>query len=158
MNKPLTVHTEAAFIDEVWEEIQKKVKKNEVYKWYLMTPANYDYFKGSFQTLLTKEEISNILKERYLWLKEKKQKIEIHIHLDLLASMKYQRQKEIIKESLRWFEKELGLRPKEVVFGWWMFNKDSERICKEMGLKIRKQNDFKSLHDYNWIGKIYDNE
>jgi len=152
-NKPLAVHTEAIFIDEVWEEIKKRVLNKEVYTWYVMTPANYDYFKGSFGIKKSKKEISDIMKKRYLWMEKNGQKIELHVHLAMLMNISYEEQKKLIGEGYNWMKKELGISPEEVVFGWWEYNEDSLKIIRELGLNHIKQNDYASTHDYNWVGR-----
>ena len=69
--KPLTVHTEAIIIDSVWEEIKKRAKKRDVLKWYIMTPANADYFRSEFNFNMPSKKLSEIMKKRKAaWLKE----------------------------------------------------------------------------------------
>ena len=58
--KPLTIHTEAVVIDSIWEEVKNKSNSGKIHKWYVMTPANYDYFKSSFNVKLSKEKVSKI--------------------------------------------------------------------------------------------------
>ncbi|MBS3087452.1 hypothetical protein J4226_02560 [Candidatus Pacearchaeota archaeon] len=64
--KPLAVHTELVVDDDCWEEIKKRCDGKQARGWYLMTPTNYTYYKNSFNVKLSKEEISKIMKERYL--------------------------------------------------------------------------------------------
>lgn len=149
--KPLTVHTEAIFLDEVWDKIREKSLRGEVLKWYVMTPANYDYFKVFFNTKLSKQKISKVMTKRYKWMLEHNQKVELHIHLSKLMNMSYKEQEKLFDESIKWFEKNLEFRPKEFVPGWWAYNKETIKILKQHSIKMINENDYKSTHDYNWI-------
>lgn len=150
--KPLTVHTESLLIDSVWKEVQKRVKNKEVLKWYVITPANKDYFKSEFNINLSKQETSEILKERYKWMVDRGEKIELHIHLSLIiGNMSYDEQDRLFKDSIDWFEKNLGFKPKEFVPGWWSYNKNTLEICKKYSLKMIKERDYDYVHDYDWV-------
>ncbi len=151
--KPLTVHTEAIFIDEVWEEIKKKALQKKVYKWYVITPINYEFFKVFFNTKYSKKEIAEIMKKRYKWLLEHNQRLELHVHFNKIMNISYKEQEKMIKQSIEWFEKELGIKPKEFVPGWWACNKDTVEILRKNNLKLIKENKYKAIHDYNWIEK-----
>jgi len=149
--KPLTVHTEAIFLDEVWGEIKKKVENNKVKRWYIMAPANYEYFKSSFNTRLNKKELSKMMKQRYLWMKEKNQRLELHIHLSLtMNNMTFKEQEKLFDEALLWMKQELNLTPKEFVPGWWSYNKDTIEILKKNNLKLIKERDYDYTHDFHW--------
>jgi len=149
--KPLTIHTEAIFIDDVWEEIKKKALQNKVCKWYIMTPVNYEYFKILFNTKYSKKQISKIMKERYKWLLEHNQRLELHVHFNKIMNISYKEQENLIKQSIKWFEKELGFKPKEFIPGWWAHNKDTIEILKKYDLKLIKRNQYKEKHDFSWI-------
>lgn len=152
--KPLTVHTEAIMIDDVWEEIQKKVKNKEVLKWYVMTPANYDYYKSSFNIKLSKKEVEKIMVNRYKWMIENGQKIELHIHLSLtMQTITYDEQERLFVESIRWFKKKLGITPREFVPGWWSYDSNTLKICKKLNLDMIHPRDYDYTHDYHWILK-----
>lgn len=149
--KPLTVHTEAIIIDSIWEKIKKEVKKNDVLKWYVMTPANIDYFKSEFNVKMSKEEMSEILKKRYKWMLEQNQKLELHIHFSLIISdMNYKEQERLFKEAIEWMKKELGIKPTELVPGWWTYNEDTIKLCKKYGLKMISEGDYDYTHDYTF--------
>ena len=149
--KPLTVHLEAIMVDEVWEEIKKKSLNNEVLKWYVMTPANYDYFRSSFKIKRSKEEVSKLMVERYKWMLEHGQRLELHIHLSITRDMNYNEQEKLFKEALAWLREELKLDPKEFVPGWWAYNQETLKVLKKLGLKMVKFSDYNSTHDYHWI-------
>ena len=150
--KPLTVHTEAIMIDEVWGKIKEEVRKKRVFKWYVMTPANLDYFKSEFNIRLPKKKLSDIMGDRYRWLIKNKQKLELHVHLSLMIdSMSYKEQEKLIKESIDWIKKELGISIKEFVPGWWFYNRDTLKICEKFGLKMIRRRDYDFIHDYDWV-------
>ena len=145
------MHTESIFIDEIWEKVKEKALQGKVHKWYVMTPANYELLKALFNIKKTKAEISKIMKERYLWLIKNKQKLELHIHLNKIMNITYLEQEDLFKESINWLKKELGITPKEFVPGWWAYNQDTLKILKKYGLKLIKENDYRSIHDYNLV-------
>ena len=147
--KPLTIHTEAIFIDDVWESVKKKALDGSVLKWYVMTPANYDYFKVSFNTKYSKKQLSKIMSERYNWLLNNEQHLELHIHFNKIMNITYEEQEKLIKESIQWFKKELGFKPKEFVSGWYAYNKETIKLLKKYNLKLIHQNKYKEKHDYN---------
>lgn len=150
--KPLSIHTELIMDDKVWEIIKQKVKLNEVKVWHVMTPVNYELYKTSFNIKLSKEEVSKKMKERYLWMKEHNQNIQLHIHLSLtMKNMSSQEQEAMFNEALTWMEKELGITPIEFVPGWWSFNDDTLNICKMHKLRFINERDYDYAHDYEWI-------
>ena len=149
--KPLIVHTESIFLDKVWAEIKKKSFEKKVVIWYVMTPSNYKYFQVLFNLKTSKRDLSGIMRERYRWLIARGEKLELHVHLSKLMDITYSEQEKIISESIKWFEKELGFKPKEFVPGWWSYNEDTLRILKKYGLKMVKEKDYNSTHDYTWV-------
>lgn len=151
--KPLTVHLEAVMVDEVWEEIKKRVLSKEILKWYVMTPANYDYFISSFQIDKSKAEISKIMAERYKWMLEHDEKLELHIHLSIIEDMSLEKQEKLFEEAISWLKKEVGITVKEFVAGWWAYNENTVNILKKRGIKLIKFSDYNSTHDYHWVLK-----
>lgn len=150
--KPLTVHTEAIMIDSVWEAVKKEVKKNSVLKWYVMTPANRDFFKSDFNVKISKKKLSEILRRRYLWMLEHGQKLELHIHLSLVAgNMNYKEQDKLFKESINWIKKELGIKPAEFAPGWFIYNEDTLNLCKKYRLKMIYEGDYDYKHDFQLL-------
>lgn len=150
--KPLTVHAEAIMFNSVWEKIKEKVKENKVKTWYIMTPANIDYFKSEFNVKMSKEKLSKIMKERYQWMIQYGQKLEPHIHLSVIMNnITYKEQEKLFKESISWMKKELGIISREFVPGWWSYNDDTLRLCKKFGLKMIYERDYDFTHDYHWI-------
>lgn len=147
--KPLTVHTEAIMIDSVWEEIKKEVKRKRVRVWYIMTPTNIDYFRANFNVRISKVELSKIMKERYKWMINHKQKLELHIHFSqIIETLSYEKQEKLFIEAISWMKKEIGLTPKEFVPGWWAYDKNTLRLCKKYNLKMIYERDYDFTHDY----------
>ena len=150
--KPLSVHVEMIVDDDAWVEIQKRVLGGGVKVWHVMTPVNEFIYRSSFNIKKSKKEIARIMKERYLWMKERGQRIELHIHLSLtMKNMTYAEQDKMFKESLDWMKKELGIVPKEFVPGWWSFNEDTIKLCKKYGLKMIRERDYDYTHDYHRV-------
>jgi len=150
--KPLTVHTEAIMLDEVWEQVQKQVKKNKIKKWYIMTPKNKDYFKSEFNLKKSDKELSKIMKERYIWMLKHNQTLELHIHLShIMGNITYLEQEKLFKDSISWIKKELKINVKEFVPGWWSYNKDTLKICEKYKLKMIFPKDYDFTHDFHWI-------
>lgn len=149
--KPLIVHTEAIYLDDVWEKVKKKALTGKVLRWYVMTPENYNYYKASLNVHISKKRMSQLMKKRYAWLIEHGQKLELHIHLSKLMNFTYKEQKILFEKSLSWFKKELGYMPSEFVPGWWAYNQDTLKILKEYKIKMIKENTYRSIHDYNWV-------
>lgn len=149
--KPLTVHTEAIFYDDVWEIVKEKIKRKEIHTWYLMTPVNYYDIKAQFHLKESGSEIEKKIKARYLEMKANGEKLQLHIHLHPLMKDTYKEQETLIKNSIKWLRKNIGIEVSEIVFGWFRYNEDSEKIAKKYGLKIIKFNDFNSTHDFDWV-------
>jgi len=150
--KPLAVHTELIIDDDVWEIVKKKCGGGGVRVWHVMTPVNYDLYKSSFNNKLSREEVSKVMKKRYLWMKDRGAKLELHIHLSLtMKNMTYGEQEKMFKESLDWMKTELGIVPKEFVPGWWSYNEDTLKICEKYNLKMIYERDYDYTHDYHWI-------
>jgi heme oxygenase len=116
-----------------------------------MTPANYEYSKVFLNLKISKKEYSKILKERYLWLIANKQRLELHVHLSPIMNISYKEQNKLITESIKWMEKEIGVKVKEMAPGWWMSNKDTKQILDKLGVKLVKFKDYRAVHDYDWV-------
>jgi hypothetical protein len=160
--KLVAVHAEALFIDKVWDIARLKAINTKIDRWYVMTPANYNYFKGSFNTKYDEYAISQILRWRYRALFDfanlDGRKFGLHVHLSLANNLGYYEQEQLIQRSIKWFNEVFGFYPREIVFGWWLYNKDTIDICKRFNLKIIGPEDYNSVHDYNWQGVIQDDE
>ncbi len=96
---------------------------------------------------VSKREFSKLLKEYYLSLKEKKVNLQLHVHLSMFPeNLPYRRKKKLIVGAYNFFKNELKIIPKEIVFGWWAYDKEAEEIVKSLGLKIVDRH----LHIYDW--------
>lgn len=151
--KPLTIQVEAIMIDNVWEKIKKNVLSKKVFKWYIVTPANYNSLKAYFNIKQSKREISKIMAERYRWMLEHGQRLELNIHLSIIEDMSLEEQEKIFKEAISWIKKELKIKVKEVIPACWAYNKSTMELCKKLELKLIKFSDYNSTHDYHWILK-----
>ena len=149
--KPLSVHTEAVFIDSVWEKTKKLALSGKVKRWYVITPADFEFTKQAFNLKITKKEFSEILKERYLWLLNNKQKLELHIHLNKFMLISKDEQENLIKESITWGEKELNIKFREFVPGWFRDNKDTREILKKYNLRRTEFTNYKYIHDFDLV-------
>ncbi len=149
--KPLSVHVEAIVFPEIWEKVKLLALSGKVKRWYIMTPANYTYLKSFFNLKISKKEMADIMEKRYKWLINNNQKLELHVHLNRIMNISKNEQERLIRESMEWGEKNLGIRFKEFVPGWWMYNKDTEDILKKYNLKKIKKTDFRAIHDYDLI-------
>lgn len=149
--KPLTVHTEAIILDEIWEIAREKALSGKIKTWYVMTPANYEFTKVFLNLKITKKEFEKKMKERYLWLLSHNQKLGLHIHLNPIMNISYSEQEKLFRESLEWMKKELNLNVTEFVPGWWKYNEDTLKILRKNNLKLVKPTDFKSIHDFDWL-------
>jgi hypothetical protein len=89
------------------------------------------------------------MKERYLWMIDHNQKLELHIHLSLIMkTMTYASQEKIFKDSINWMKKELRITPKEFVPGWWSYDDNTLKVCKKFNLRMIKPKDYDFSHDY----------
>jgi len=149
--KPLSVHTEAIVLDNVWEEVKKLALSGKVKRWYLVTPTEFNYTKLNLNLKISKKKYSKILKERYKWLLDHNQRLELHIHLNKFMNISREEQEKLFKGSMDWAKKELGIRFKEFVPGWWVDNTDTMEILKKYNLRKPKFTDYKYIHDYDLI-------
>lgn len=154
--RPLTVHAESIFNDKVWKEVQKFVRSGRKAIWFVLTPVNYEYaiaecgFKGS------KKQYEKIILERYKWLQEHGQEIQLHLHTIRFPEMFLTRRALIeehekkIKNAIRWLRVN-GFDVDKITFGWWSYNEDSERIAGKYGLKTVRELDYHSFHDFDLL-------
>jgi peptidoglycan/xylan/chitin deacetylase (PgdA/CDA1 family) len=153
---PITVHTEAVFNEKVWKAIQDFVDSGRKAVWYVITPTNYEYAVGEVGFKGTKKQYEKIILQRYKWLQEKGQEIQLHVHTIRYPEM-YMSKSELekdhrkkISEAVKWMRSN-GFDVKKIVFGWWSYNNDSIRIAKDYGLETVREMDFWSTHDFDMI-------
>jgi len=151
IGKPLTVHAEAIVLDNVWEEVKKLALSRKIKTWYVVTPANYNYLKEFLNIKMNKKKFSSTLEERYKWMLNHSQKLELHVHLNIIMNITKVKQEKLIKESIEWANNKLGIRFSEFVPGWWTDNFETREILRKYNLKRIKRTDFKSMHDYDLI-------
>ena len=149
--KPLSVHTEAIVRDDVWGGVKKLALTNKVRVWYIMTPANFEYTKHFLNLKIPKKKYSDIIKKRYLWLIKHGQRVELHIHLNKFMNINKKEQEMLFKESISWGEKNLNMRFKEFVPGWWLDNSETKEILKKYKLRDVAFTKYKYIHDYDLI-------
>ncbi len=157
--KPLTVHTEAIFNDKVWEKVQEFVKSGRKVVWFVITPANYEYAIGEIgldPKKISKEQYSKILLERYKWLQENGQEIQLHVHTIRFPEMYMSKEGLVadheskIKEALEWLRNN-GFNVTKIVFGWWSYNGDSIDVAKKYGLETVREMDHWFTHDFDML-------
>jgi len=140
------VHVEAPYLFK-----KPLIKHLEKYhsKCYCICPCNYPFVKSNYGMKKTLKEFNNYLKEFYLLLKSKGIDLQLHVHLSMFPkALSYDYKKKLIEDAYKFFKKDLGIIPKEIVFGWWAYDKESKRIAENLGLKIIE----KELHVYDsWM-------
>jgi predicted deacetylase len=149
----MTVHVECIYLDSAWEKIKEQCLQGKILKWYVMTPANYELFRSNFFERRSKKELSKIMAERYKWMLDNGQELQLHAHLSIPLNMNYKEQESLIKESFEWFETNLGYKPTEFVAGWWMHDENTLKVLGKYDMKLITQKDYMAMHDYNWIIK-----
>lgn len=138
------IHVEAPHM--FGKELKKHLIKYKS-KCYCLTPTNYEYIDCFFGINKTKKDFKNFLKEYYLSLKKLGINLQIHVHLSMFPSnLKYKKKEEMIKSAYDFFVNDLKITPREIVFGWYASDEDSEEIAKKLGLKIVGEH----LHIYDW--------
>lgn len=140
---------EAIFRDDVWDKVKKTVGSGYLY--FVTTPVNYDLHRVQLNMNMPKEKWEKIILERYNWLKSRGERIELHVHLALMPYMlKYSEQKKKITDAYNWMKKN-GFDPKLFIPGWWVGDKNTEKIATNLGLKLMKQAEYWATHDYELI-------
>jgi len=134
-----TIHVEALVRNDMWAALKKKIIRKE-YIWFVITPANYDYCKIYFNLNMNKNEFSDILRKRIIFLKENNVEIQLHIHLGRYKKfLDNQTQEDKFQEAMD-FISNLGIKPKKFVAGWWIYDKYTVNLVKKYG--------FKEISDY----------
>ena len=141
------IHIEAPYMTE--KKLTEHIIKYNP-KCYCITPINYEYMKSNFGCKLNKDELSKFLKKYYLKLKEKGVDLQLHVHLSIyLKNMTSQEKRKMITGAYLFFKNELGIIPKEIVFGWTTFDQETLTIVKELNILPIT---FKHFHVYDfWL-------
>lgn len=137
------VHTEYYFNNKTWDRIKEWVKKKKM-TWYIMTPANYAYFKHYFGARLTKSQLDNIMSRRAKWL-AKNARIGLHIHFQRFGKMTYKEKEQMFEDAIAWGKKN-RITFERFVPGWERYDKDIIKLCKKYKLKMSREKPF--LHDF----------
>jgi hypothetical protein len=138
------VHVEAPHI--FGEKLKKHLIKYKS-KCYCITPVNYGYINSFFGINISERDFRNYLKRYYLSLKKAGINLQLHVHLSMFPKvLSYRKKEEMIKESYDFFVNDLGIIPKEIVFGWYASDKESEEIANKLNLRFIKEH----LHVYDW--------
>jgi len=153
ITKPITIHTEAIQVDSVWEKIKEFASKNKA-EWFVLTPVNFEYAKYSIGFEGNKKEYEKIILERYRWLQERGQTIQLHVHVRHLPETVSKKEKEeMIKDGYAWL-KSNGFNPTKIVFGWWIHDDVMELMAKKLGLEVVGFYDYYFFHDYDFIKNL----
>jgi hypothetical protein len=155
--KKIAITLESIYIDEVWEEVQKLVNSKKIIKWFIVTPADYDYLKNIYNLKITKSEMANIMAKRYRWMLDKKQELELKLYLTRLANNITKDEQELkIKQALYFMAKGLKIKPSEIMFGWYAYNTDTKDLLKNYNLKLINEKDYSKIYiDYEIIESKY---
>lgn len=152
--RPLTIHTEAIYNEDVWRAVKAFVNSGKKAVWYVLAPTNLDYVRVHFDFRGRPEEYERTILKRYKWLAEHGQEIQLHVHLLKEMYMYGPRsralaeQKKKISDAVEWMRAN-GFDVKKIVFGWWMYDRDSVAIAAKLGLKTIKRTDFYFIHDFD---------
>jgi len=133
-------------VEKIWETHQKVLEyaKKRHPKLYVITPPNYrslGILPYSYRKF--KEDVAKKYKE----LKEFC-RMELHVHLNIsprFRSSDFRTKEKVIKDSFHFLEG-IGVHPKEVVFGAYIWDEDCERAARRLGLKII----WPHFHIYDW--------
>jgi hypothetical protein len=151
------VTVESVFIDEVWQEIQKLVESGKVKKWFIVTPADYDYLKSIYNLQMSKLDMANVMAKRYKWMLDKGQELELKIYLTRLANnITREEQEAKLRQALHFMAKGLRIKPGEVMFGWYASNGDSRTLLENYKLKLINEKSYKKVYtDYEVVENIW---
>lgn len=155
--RPITFHTEAVFNERIWEKVVKFVQAGNKAIWFVLTPVNYDFAKTEHGLRLSKEDYEKVLIEKYNWLKDNGQEIQLHLHLSRVLTDMYdskeqniEEQEEYFQEAVDWLKRN-GFEATKITFGWWNYDENSLELAKKYGLQVVKQYDYYWLHDFDFI-------
>jgi len=137
---PKEVHVECLHCNNVFKKLIEFAKKNP--NLYYMINCDYDYAKhraGNFN--MTRKQYFDIVRKRIKILDSIVFNIGLHPHLwvHYEEPLSYNMQCENIIKCHNFIRKSQDKLPsvfpiEEVSFGWWSWNKDTEKICNELGL------------------------
>ena len=155
--KTSIVTIESIFIDEVWQEIKRLVESKKIKKWFIVTPADYDYLKSIYNLQMSRLDMANIMAKRYKWMLEHGQELELKIYLTRLANnITKEEQEQRLRQALHFLAKGLKIKPSEVMFGWYASNRDSRELLEDYKLKLINEKSYKKVYaDYEILENIW---
>ena len=133
IEKEKTIHVEAFVRDDLWQVVKNLVGKD--YIWFITTPANFDYCKSYFNLKMTKEEFTEILKERIEFLKKNNEEIQLHIHLCNVKKFFDNELQDIKFQEAMDFMHSVGINPIKFAPGWNSYNDYTLSLLKKYGFK-----------------------
>jgi len=151
--RPWAIHTECLHKNKVWDKVKEYVKKGKKTVWYVITPVDMDFVQVETGCDLTKAEYEKVLVERYKWLEQNGQELQLHVHLRVKMNMYEDEDKKIEEEitnAYNWMKKN-GFNPNKIVFGWWSYNKKAENTANQLGLEVSTRLDNYFIHDYDLL-------
>lgn len=135
------IQAEKIVIDYEWEKLKKNIGKK--YIWFVLTPANFDYYKTVYNINMEKEEFSQILKKRLIFLKQKREDIQLLIHLCKVKKfLDNEIQKYRFKEAMA-FLNSIDIHPTKFIAIDGIYNNYTINLANTYG--------FKELTDFNII-------
>lgn len=143
------IHVEAPHLTS--ESLIKHLKKYNS-KCYCICPVNYSYVQSNFGSSLNQEQFEKFTKKFYLQLKEMGINLQLHVHLSIFPErMSFEEKSRIISSAFNFFKNELGIVPREIVFGWTTYDQDCLEICKRLNLEPIKNRHY-HIYDF-WLIK-----
>lgn len=154
--KPWAIHTEAIDNEHVWKGVQNYVKSGRKDIWFVVTPINFDFVHTQSSITTTKKKWEKLMIERYKWLKDNGQEVQIHVHLKIKMDLYKNdrvRKKDIndkITKAVKWMRNN-GFDTDKIAFGWWSYNDYAIEVAKKLGLETVERLDNYFIHDFDLI-------
>lgn len=150
--KDTHVHVEAIHLDRVWKLVQDRIGAYS--EWFVITPVNYILTKVQINNYLSQEEWEQLLIQRYNAMKDMGATIQLHVHtvidLNLIGEETYGLQLRLIETAYDWLRKNV-VRPTKLSMGWFIDDKNTEAIAKQLDLKLIRKWNNPIIHDYEFI-------
>lgn len=130
------VHVETIHIDVHFAKLIQHVKRYRP-KCYCITPEDYEFAKVEFGVTMSEMEFFELVKQRYLVLKDLGADLQLHVHVAVLPEMlTTARKRKKMYDSNNFFVDQLGIKPTEIVFGWLVDDNELRKIATELNLKV----------------------
>jgi hypothetical protein len=83
---------------------------------------------------MNKEDLTNILKNRIKYLKEKKEEIQLHLHIcNIIKFFDNELQDNLFKEAMQFME-QVDVKPEKLALGWFKYNDYTISLAKKYGI------------------------